>query len=316
MKRYVLMAVTSMFAMLLAGVVVGQESDLRVRKAGFVQNADGSVMYSAPSTRIIVDITVRTESVKIGPYARFAQNCLGVIAPLSDKVNSEIVDVKLSYVESGSAPAPLAQLPEMTQQAISLTRSQDDFVKVLPDRLSSMDKSADMMAREAANTIFSIRKNRMELITAQAGENVFGAGLKVALDELERLENEYLALFLGKTTVTTQSYRFEVVPERSKTAYVVCRFAEDNGILPQSDVSGQPVMLEVKPDGRYDSIVPFVDPKEASRISYEKFHVASNAACRVMSGTNVLAEKVIPVFQMGDLYDINRETLPTELRTK
>ena len=156
----------------------------------------------------------------------------------------------------------------------------------------------------------------MELITAQAGENVFGAGLKAALEELERLENEYLALFLGKTSVTTQSYRFVINPEKSKTAYVVCRFADDKGVLPLSDVSGQPLMLEVKPEGRYDYIVPAVDPKEASRVTYEKIHVASNATCRVMSGTKVLAEDIIPVFQLGEQYEINRETLPTELRTK
>ncbi len=268
------------------------------------------MIYSKPATSIVVDVTVRTESVKMGPYARYSQNCLGVIAPLSDKVNSEIVAVKLSYVEDAALkPAMLGTLPETDVQTASLTRSEDDFVKVLPDRQSSIDRSADVMAREAAATIFSIRKNRIELITAQAGENVFGAGLEAALNELDRLENEYLALFLGKTTVTTQTYRFVVEPERSKSAYVVCRFADDRGVLPQNDMNGQPVMMEVKSEGRYDAIVPAMDSKEAARMTFEKVCVAANAACRVMVGTSVLAEAVIPVFQMGDIYDLPAGTL-------
>ena len=47
-------------------------------------------------------------------------------------------------------------------------------------------------AREAANTIFSLRRHRIELITGEAGENVFGEGLKAALAEIERLEQSYL----------------------------------------------------------------------------------------------------------------------------
>ena len=63
-------------------------------------------------------------------------------------------------------------------------------------------------ARNAAAAIFSLRKHRLDLISGEAGENVFGAGLPVALERLDRLEQEYLELFLGRRVVTTETRRF------------------------------------------------------------------------------------------------------------
>ena len=75
-------------------------------------------------------------------------------------------------------------------------------------------------AREAANTIFSLRRHRIELITGEAGENVFGEGLKAALAEIERLEQSYLELFLGKRVVTTETRRYVVYPQSDKKQYI------------------------------------------------------------------------------------------------
>ncbi|HAY31196.1 DUF4831 family protein, partial [Alistipes sp.] len=71
------------------------------------------------------------------------------------------------------------------------------FLKVPIDKQSTVEKSAESMAADAANMIFSLRRHRLDLVTGEAGENVFGGGLKAALDEISRLEQEYLALFLG-----------------------------------------------------------------------------------------------------------------------
>lgn len=64
--------------------------------------------------------------------------------------------------------------------------------------------------------IYMLRKKRMELVTGDAGEHVFGEGLKAALDELNRLEEEYLALFLGKQFRQKIVREYDVIPEREK----------------------------------------------------------------------------------------------------
>ena len=66
--------------------------------------------------------------------------------------------------------------------------SASEFAKVLPDRMSATAVSEEEAAANAAQAIFSIRKHRMDLITGEAGENVFGAGLKDALAALDAAE--------------------------------------------------------------------------------------------------------------------------------
>ena len=87
------------------------------------------------------------------------------------------------------------------------------------------------MAQDAANAIFSLRRHRIDLVTGEAGENVFGAGLKAALEEIDRLEQEYLSLFLGKQFRQRIVREFSVVPSKDEPATVVCRFSDTAGLL-------------------------------------------------------------------------------------
>ena len=74
----------------------------------------------------------------------------------------------------------------------------------------------EQQAAAAADMIFSLRRSRKELITGDAGENVFGGGLKDALEALDAKEQAYLELFLGKKVVTTYTHRV-VIPMSSSS---------------------------------------------------------------------------------------------------
>ena len=59
-------------------------------------------------------------------------------------------------------------------KVLSQIDSDTSLVKVQVDRRSTVEQSPESAALDAANMIFMIRKNRMELISGNAGENVFG----------------------------------------------------------------------------------------------------------------------------------------------
>ena len=80
-----------------------------------------------------------------------------------------------------------AQMAASKVQLAELKRIADDTTRSYKEREDA--------AQQAAQMIFSIRKHRMELITGEAGENVFGGGLKDALDALDEKEQELLELF-------------------------------------------------------------------------------------------------------------------------
>ena len=149
--------------------------------------------------------------------------------------------------------------------------------------------------REAANTILSLRKHRLELITGEAGENVFGEGLKSALAEIERLEQSYLELFLGKRIVTTETRRYVVYPQADKKQYIVCRFSPAAGLLPESDLSGDMVLLQIEPSGNTSNALE-ASAKETNVVACR---VADPSVCTVIAGGREYARAVLPLFEFG-----------------
>lgn len=47
-----------------------------------------TVAYALPRSVVRVQVVAERESVRVGPYARFAQKLLGVMAPLADKTST------------------------------------------------------------------------------------------------------------------------------------------------------------------------------------------------------------------------------------
>ena len=157
--------------------------------------------------------------------------------------------------------------------------SASEFAKVLPDRMSATAVSEEEAAANAAQAIFSIRKHRMDLITGEAGENVFGAGLKDALAALDAAEQEYLELFFGKRVVTTSVERVVIPMIEGVQSYAVARISSSAGVIAADAKDGDAVTLEVAPSGRarLSSIVE-ADPKSKTAV---KVRVADPSTCTV-----------------------------------
>ncbi len=168
-----------------------------------LQGADetsGGIVVSQPRTVLAVDVTAERDVTLSGPYARYAQKFLGVRAPLTDKMSWAVTGASVALLDPKAcldAPAPA----QPSRTVMSHATSEDEFSRLQADKNDMAVLALEDAAREAANTIFSLRRHRIELITGEAGENVFGEGLKAALAEIERLEQSYLELFLGKRVV-------------------------------------------------------------------------------------------------------------------
>ena len=291
-----------------------------------------------------VQVVAERESVRVGPYARFAQKLLGVMAPLADKDIYTIQSATLCAAQeadpaevyaldnpdksplriydvtpegfvaasaAGQKPLPPAwdcagplrgPVPDRCE-AVSYLDSDTSFVKVSVDRLSLVEKSPESMAQDAANAIFSLRRHRIDLVTGEAGENVFGAGLKAALEEIDRLEQEYLSLFLGKQFRQRIVREFSVVPSKDEPATVVCRFSDTAGLLSADDLSGRPVLLELAPENKAQSLAPERRASKDSR-STILYRVADMVNCRLMDGNREIAQSRLPLYQFGQVIEL------------
>lgn len=284
--------ITAVAALFLCGTLCAQ--NYKIARVEAYETADGIVVPDM-TTPLAVDLSVECENFVAGPYARYAQKYLGVRATLSDKKVYDVTAAEVAILSGGGYPVA-GVLPAATSEALGFGGTDSEFAKILPDRTSTQVLSAEAAAQAAAAEIFRLRRQRIELISGEEGENVFGAGLQSALDELKALEEAYTALFLGKRTVTRRTVRYVVRPSADRTSYIVCRFSPQEGILPANDLSGDVVLLQIRPTGEA-AVSGLHEAGEKER--YAMFRVADNTECTLSVGTEELTRTVVPLLVFG-----------------
>lgn len=281
----------SILALLLSCLATAQNPYIALEGAAA---ASGELALSQPRTLVGVDVTVACDRIISGPYARYAQKYLGVRAPLTDKCAWSVERASVSLLDAATAWAAQPVAAPATE-AVSHSEAMTEFVRIQADKVDMSAPTLEDAARKAAETIFSLRRHRLELITGEAGENVFGEGLKAALDEIARLEQSYLELFLGKHIVSTLTRRYVVQPEAGKQQYIVCRFHADAGLLPESDLSGDMILLQTEPSAPSTAGLE-ADPKLRDAVGCR---IAAPTTCTVILGGHEYARAVVPVFEFG-----------------
>ncbi|MEF9950705.1 MAG: DUF4831 family protein [Mucinivorans sp.] len=325
MKKIVITCAAALMAL-------GATAQISAYKQGVGAMVDA---YSLPRTVVEGVVRVEREVVVRGPYARFAAQFLGVTgAPMSDKENYKIIDARLTWTTEPD-PAMVFALDEKSSalakvftwiepRTVSLTplAADKDFLGAkigskLPfldmgtstivdnstaglsvERSSAVEKSTEQLAADAAAVIFRIRRSRLDLITGESGEYVFGEGLKAALAEMNRLEAEYLALFIGKRYVQVSEHSFSVVPEAGKNRLVAFRFSPTTGFAQPTDLAASPYNLEFVAEG--SKATNYLKKSGSKVIAYR---VPSLERVTLGNGTDILASERVPIFQKGALVE-------------
>lgn len=280
-------------ALCLAGVTAAVAQNPYIALLGAAETADG-IVVSDPRSVLAVDVTVECDRSVAGPYARFAQKYLGVRASLTDKSAWSVRSASVALLADDACYLS-ADPAEPARQVVAHNVADEEFTRLQPDKVAMSVSSLEEAAREAAKTIFSLRRHRLELITGEAGENVFGEGLRAALDEIARLEQSYLELFLGKRVVKSETRRYMVYPQADRMQYIVCRFSAVDGLLPESDLSGDMVLLRIEPSYAV-STLPQAGPKEQNVVACR---VADLSACTVICAGRECARAVLPLYEFG-----------------
>ena len=113
-----------------------------------------------------------------------------------------------------------------------------------------VEKTLEDKASDAADVILQVRKERLNIASGNTDASYSGESLRAALQELERIEAEYMALFRGYSVVRKQVCTFEVIPSRGVKhhRYLVFRLTDDGPVT--EGVSGTPYYLELQPEGK------------------------------------------------------------------
>jgi hypothetical protein len=171
-----------------------------------------------------------------------------------------------------------------------------------------VSKSMDQKAAEAAETIFNIRNSRFALLTNADDEPLpDGKSFEVMTGELGLMEEIYLALFIGKSSKQIYDFSFDFVPgQKSAKSEVFFRFSEDRGVLPKSDLSGRPIVIEVNKSESLASKQSGLSTSEnpSAGKSGLFYRMPGMAEIRILDGSAQLAGARIPIAQFGTIASV------------
>ena len=188
----------------------------------------------------------------------------------------------------------------LTSEATTLYRSErkeSEYNKVSYQQNMVVGKTLEQKAAEAAQTIVKLREHRLQIVTGDTDATYSGEAMGAAVEELTRLEKEYLALFIGYSDYNVQKVRFDVIPsaDRESQMYVAFRISDTAGLVPSDNLSGKPVVMEIVPQEVADPSVSGA----ASKLPQVYYLVPSLCTVRIKDGADLLMQTRVPVYQLG-----------------
>ena len=172
--------------------------------------------------------------------------------------------------------------------------------------------SVEQKAAEAAQRVLDCRMNQYDLAALRIdGEYPDGKAYEVSLAELKRTEQNYIKLFVGRTTTKTETYSFDYVPAANEKNAVIFRISDENGVVPASDLSGKPVMVE------FEQVAGLLDKYKAEAVSdnpnagYEGvyYRMPGMANISIIYELNKLASARATIAQFGTIAPVPEELL-------
>lgn len=190
-----------------------------------------------------------------------------------------------------------------TDTAYRLVKADTAFIRVpyLVQNKKVMTVAEE--AREAADRLLELREGRHMILTGET--NIFPQD-GAALDEINRLEREYTALFAGKTWTEAQHFRFWLIPDPSMSGKktTVFSFSEARGVLPAGDAGGNPVQVEMTPSGKTRDlklvVMPVSSQKELASRDRLYYRVPDVVGFNVIMGDELLFTARKLVYQFGN----------------
>lgn len=163
--------------------------------------------------------------------------------------------------------------------------------------------SIEQKAQEAALFLFKIRKRRFKLVSGQYAVFPEGVALEKSIEELDRIEKEYLGLFIGVEQSRMYSRTFTAIPAEGEDMqrFPLFRFSEGSGLSQTGTEEGEAVILQVINKKAYSTLAQYNGVFPESKVDKIYYRLANQASAKLLLGSHEILEAEIPVFQFGVL---------------
>lgn len=165
-------------------------------------------------------------------------------------------------------------------------------------------KTLETKAAEAAKLILEIRSDRYYISAGLLDPYPDNFDIQTALASLDKLESEYLSLFIGKSYSENFAKEFFITPKGllENEVFELGRFSSEKGI---TNEGGEKIQLVVKPDGNSASFRNLLPQQPESEVS-NKFYYRIPEICevQVQSEGKILFQNRMSIYQSGMLVNV------------
>lgn len=171
----------------------------------------------------------------------------------------------------------------------------------------------EQKAAQAAQRILDCRMNQYDMAAfLMDGEHPDGKAYEVSMNELKTIEKNYIQLFVGRTTYKKETYSFDFVPAaKPAKGEVIFRISDEKGVVPASDLSGKPVMVEFELvdalTKKYNANASSDNPTAGQYGVY--YRMPGMATIKIIHNMNVIAMARTTVAQFGVVAPLPEELL-------
>ena len=191
----------------------------------------------------------------------------------------------------------------LTSEATTLYRNsktESAYSRVAVQQSMVVEKSLEQKAAETAEMILKLRQQRLQIVTGDTDATYSGEAMGAAIEEITRLEKEYMTLFIGYSDFQQQQMRFDVIPQPDLESqmYVAFRLSDTAGLVPADNLSGKPIVMEIVPQA-------FAEPQVSADILANAkevevyYRIPAICTVKLMDGANLLLQSRMPVYQLG-----------------
>lgn len=303
--------------------------------------SENGILYALPET--VIDVVIETEKTteKRGQFYRYSERYLGLTnVILEDKETYSIKSIQLvprgvtdsnkwyKITFNGNASAPMVNLDSDGKiLGINTTIDRPNPIcrvstTLLPNDTSFSNtpftedqlivSSSAKMAEECASYIYDIRRARTEIISGTAPLlPTDGKAYELSLNEITRLEKEFIELFKGKTAKQTIYSTITFTPEKELTKEVLFRFSRYAGVVSKNDISGEPIYLSLKKQELPDFTSKQIETEETENALNNKglcYTLPGKATIALEYLNKEITDGIFEIAQFGHV-----ATLPTEI---
>ena len=190
---------------------------------------------------------------------------------------------------------------EITDTLYKTIITDTSLVEIPIPRRQRLPKTLEQKAEEAALFILHLRETRYDILSGEFDTFPAGVAMEFAINELNRLEQQYLELFTGKTVSQVFTGTVFITPEGSPQQFNLITLLMKNSLPELAAYQDELLLLHINPLQKTHSLFNQPDETYLGNINHLIYRVPDMAVIKVTKGSRIYYEERVSLYQAGKI---------------